>query len=157
MSKLLDLLLLDAVIRGQGIYPKSTTVDNVTTERTEWQEGWNAARMAITKERLIAMKQVQLLPDEHQAMLEELLEKCHLQIDIENEKVSFSLNMNDTFYYACADSEEVPMMDIPVVHHIWKELGYDGLVAWAALRREEEPIIECQTETYKLAVRLLKA
>jgi len=25
-----------------GIYPKSTTKGDVTTERTEWQEGWNA-------------------------------------------------------------------------------------------------------------------
>ena len=90
-------------------------------------------------------------------MLEELLEKCYLQIDIQVDTVSFAVNMNDTFYYACADSEEVGADEIDAVYRAWKMFGYDGVVAWTAIKRGCEPIDECITSQYREAYKALSS
>ena len=40
------------VLESMGIYPISTTDKNGTHNRTEWQDGWNAAVIEITRKRV---------------------------------------------------------------------------------------------------------
>ena len=51
-----------------------------------------------------------------------------------------SLLMNDTFGFACADSESMSDMDVEPMIPIIAEYGRDALVAYAAVKRGQEPI-----------------
>ena len=48
-----------------------------------------------------------------------------------------SLNVGDTFYYACADAEPFRYEDAPAMLRIARQTGWPGLVSWAAEKRKE--------------------
>jgi len=60
--------------------------------------------------------------------------------DIDPSEFTLCLNMNDTFYWACADGEEITAADAVAVHDVAQEFGTDGVTAWAAHRRGMHPI-----------------
>lgn len=61
------------------------------------------------------------------------------QLDDTGEPV-LALNMNDVFYWASADEEEVPWDKLDEVAALYgMEHGSDRLIAWAAKRRGQEP------------------
>ena len=47
-------------------------------------------------------------------------------------------NVNDCFG-PCGDHESVRPRDLPDLGELHRRLGFDGLLAWAARRREKEP------------------
>lgn len=61
------------------------------------------------------------------------------------------INCGDTFAYACADAEELPIDKIDEVLALEREYGFDGVVAWIATHRNCEPIKERATERYLVA------
>lgn len=55
------------------------------------------------------------------------------------------LNVNDTFYYACADCEPVPQPEANPdsfwkLYDLIREFGGDGATAWCALQRQQRPL-----------------
>jgi hypothetical protein len=52
----------------------------------------------------------------------------------------FVLNMNDTFSFACGDSEEMPTEDFGLMAPLIAKYSHDALTAYAAVRRGAEPI-----------------
>lgn len=46
------------------------------------------------------------------------------------------LNMNDTFYWGCADSENVPPDELPTVLKLFKRYGHMGLTYWVSKARD---------------------
>lgn len=52
----------------------------------------------------------------------------------------FILNMSDTFAFACADVEEMSDYDFEVLIPVVAKYGHDALVAYAAVKRGQEPI-----------------
>ena len=60
------------------------------------------------------------------------------------EKYAFSvdLNMNDTFYYASADSEPVYVNNLPSLIEVEKSFGWIGVVAFVAVKRGHDPSID---------------
>lgn len=66
------------------------------------------------------------------------------------------LNANDTFGYACADAVDVSVEDLPKLLEVEKLFGADGVTAFMALVREEEPLTELQVDKYWEAVEYLK-
>jgi len=67
-------------------------------------------------------------------------------------KWGYHLNMNDTFYYACADTEFVPLEDIPKLADLCRRYGYDGATYYVAEKRKYDP----QVVPYKLAVEYIR-
>ena len=64
--------------------------------------------------------------------------------------------MNDTFFYASADSDEVKEEDILKIIKIYKEYGSVGLTCWCAVERDHEPCIEyTEDEVYQNTWRAL--
>jgi hypothetical protein len=63
--------------------------------------------------------------------------------------------VNDTFWYASADAEDLREDEIDGLIDIVKRFDYDGVVAWAAKRRNATPIKERQTEKYFAALEYL--
>ena len=61
------------------------------------------------------------------------------------ELTSISLLCSDTFGYACADSEDVPLAECPALVAILQKEGWPGLIRWILARRaargEHETVI----------------
>ena len=54
--------------------------------------------------------------------------------------LSVQLNMSDTFDFACADAEEISIDDFDKIRKIVAKYGYHALIAYAAVKRGQEPI-----------------
>lgn len=139
-----------------GIYPQSVRGGEKPYEkRTDYMNGWNACAMALIKAHGVIEKAFYNLLPEEQEHLQDLLDEeiVWWVIDGEEEgsKGTLVINVNDTFGYACADSEDMTFNDINPVYELYKDFGYDGVVAWVAKNRNEDPIKPRMTEKYKQA------
>lgn len=143
--------LLEAARTSLGIYPQSITRDGIREERTPWQDGWNAAILALLKNYEGITTWIAALPTETARTVRELIAADVLYLHVKSDVVTCFVSMNDTFAYACADDEDVTVEELPLVADIWRDYGADGLTAWAAIRRDETPIRERQTERYHAA------
>lgn len=150
-------LLLVAASDDIGIYPKAFTKDGVTTERTEWQDGWNACSINLSEKWAKITKWYDALPRETQETIYKMLKEEILYLSLDKEeKIRPWLLMNDTFGYACSDSEEVEIGEMPILSKIYDTHKYDGLIAWAANKRGCEPIKPLITDEYKLALEFVR-
>lgn len=70
--------------------------------------------------------------------LMDLLSDCHY----------LTLNMNDTFGYACADSEEMDADDVGEILDIYKKYGSASLIAYASLKSGDLPIKPLRTKEF---------
>ena len=142
-------MLSDKAQECMGIYPMAMVKDGVETPRTEWQDGWNAAVKAHTEKHIALCRWFDSIPVESQSIASELLFKDILFLGTYDDKVALCINVNDTFMYACGDAEEVPMEHIPFCKLAHDTHGWYGLAAYAAYRRNMEPIKEIyQTDAY---------
>lgn len=57
-----------------------------------------------------------------------------------NGSFCFVLNMNDTFGFACAESEEMGVDDFELMVPIIAKYGHHALIAYAAVKKKVEPI-----------------
>lgn len=65
-------------------------------------------------------------------------------------------NLNDTFGYATADSERLYMdqeENQEWLVKMFRKYGHDGIVAYCAKVRAQDPIPPCQTEKYFAAMK----
>lgn len=58
------------------------------------------------------------------------------------------INCNDTFYYASADATAIDEGQEKAIKSAFEKYGWDGVVAWCALMRNEQPLKERRTEKY---------
>ena len=64
--------------------------------------------------------------------------------------------MNDTFYFACADGEDITMEEIPLLYQLWKKFSWCGLVAMVSQKRKQLPLSSIvQTEEFNAALAYL--
>jgi hypothetical protein len=62
-------------------------------------------------------------------------------------------NLNDTFGYACADTEQIAVGEGEIMARWWMRHGWQGLVAIAAMKRGKQPIPPVAEDTaYQAAV-----
>lgn len=156
MNELTYLRLQVAAMDDLGIYPAAVTKGDVTTERTAWQDGWNAAVCAMTDNQSAVYKWFNELPDDAQHAIDLLIGRDDLLLRVvENNEVRMALNMGDTFEYATADMEVVPVDAVVTVAQIALDYGVQGLIAWAAMRRGAEPLEQLRDELYKSARKML--
>lgn len=73
-----------------------------------------------------------------------------------NNANTFTLNANDTFAYACSDSVDIVIEDLPKLLEVFDKYGNDGINAFMALVREQEVLKELQDDKYLAAVEYLK-
>lgn len=123
-----------------GVYPAANACGpNPYEKRNDFQEGWNAAIMAYYHKRVVFGDFIETLTDEQKTALNTLIFSDDFELYEHNDEVSLCLNMNDTFYYA-ADSEDVCPEDLPLVAQLYDKYDYHGLTAWAAKKRNMEPL-----------------
>jgi hypothetical protein len=61
------------------------------------------------------------------------------------------LNANDTFAYACADSERIAVEDLDKLLEVERQYGHHGVTAFMSAKRNCEPLNELITAEYKAA------
>lgn len=91
---------------------------------------------------------------EKPAMMDEIKEKA-LGIVLQG-SFSFSLNMNDTFGHALADSEEMAVEDFEMIEGTIARHGHDALIAYVAVKRDLHPLESYRTEAFRQACREIK-
>lgn len=64
---------------------------------------------------------------------------------------------NDTFYYASADAEDLPIDEVSRLFGVYKKFGYHGVTAWCAEHRGMEPLEPHRTDEYRAARAMLTA
>lgn len=69
---------------------------------------------------------------------------------------SITLNANDTFGWACADSVSIAIEDLPKLFEVEKLYGSDGVTAFMSLVADCNVIDPLNTEKYKQAKEYLK-
>ena len=67
-------------------------------------------------------------------------------------------NMNDTFYFASADSCEMPTTDYLSIYPHYEKYGYDLIIAYEAIARDHDPTIaaHCTKQFFQAKEFLLK-
>ena len=123
------------VLATFGIYPQAT-IDGkgVRTERTEWQNGWNAALMELSKRIDEVEKQIEETGISDELALLLIADVGWLQDG------KFVLNMNDTFW-GCADAEEANEEEVKEIAKLFATYGYKGITYWVAKKRGFDPEI----------------
>ncbi len=141
-----------------GIYCQTiVNVDGSRTERTEWQNGWNAAVIADSKIKVRLRDFAKAMSDDASIAMLELLKCGALNVVAENNNVvSMYLNMNDTFYYASADDEEVKASELEDIYELYKKYGHSGVTAWSSHKRNELPLDIYITPKFTAALNALK-
>lgn len=81
-------------------------------------------------------------------VMEELAKNDKLAALLLHNAFSIQLNANDTFGYACADSVDVSVFDLPKLLEVEEKFGPDGVNAFMALVREQEVLKELQSDKY---------
>ena len=130
MNKEIEAALNELAIDSMGIYPQANIDENnIRTERTEWQNGWNAAIMEFRKRVCAFEEWFSKLPENVSSMIGEMLldETIRLHLD-KYKNVTMWVLMNDTFYFACADGEDITLEEIPVLYQMWKTKSYKYFV-----------------------------
>ncbi len=156
-SPALQLAFHEAAEDDMGIYPMATRhPDGREEKRTEWQDGWNAAVMDHTNKICKIDQWFDGLPEHLQSIVEELIVEEALRLSVEKvDAIQTYLLVSDTFSYACSDCEIVSLEDLPLIRVMWREFGYDGLVAWVAKKRNIEPVQEYRNSHYRRAMECL--
>lgn len=150
-EKSLGTKAIEDVLMSIGIYPAATIKNYGTKEqeeipRTEKQEGWNDCLIEITKRIFDSLDRIDKGEDNNFAILS-LLELGRIDGD------KFVINLNDTFFYACADNEEISKEEAKEVIIMIKKYGDSGLIYWIAKKRNYDPEIP----EYKALVEKVRA
>lgn len=151
----LDSLLWEAAVDDLGIYPRAVVKDGVEEPRSEYGNGWNACVMAITEKHGHLTSWVKSLTEEQRRHVADMLDADGepLSLRLRDGDVKLSLCCSDTFCYACADSEDVTVEEMPDVYRLWNGHGYYGVVAWVAKKRSAEPVKEYRYDKGYLAAK----
>lgn len=125
---------LQDVPSNLGVYPKAVhgmNKEESYEERDGFKNGWNACVSDYGKRITSILYSPDV--DEGKDLLLLLYADAGWMID-----GILYLNMNDTFAWACADAEEVPMDQIKEVARLYRWYGTDGLNYWVSKKRNWE-------------------
>lgn len=122
--------LYEAADDDRGIYPMNNIDANgLSHPRTEWQDGWNAACMAFSETREAFINWYKALPFDVASKVGDLMVADIIMPMSTKKGIEMVVNLNDVFCYA-ADAEAVTAEQIPSLHTIHAEHGWDGVVVW---------------------------
>lgn len=134
-EKCIELLPYDLADETVWIYPASTTQNGVTTKRTEWQEGWNACSMRMSRSAENIATYLGSLPD----AVVDLILKDKIAVHVSGPEVSMYVNCNDLFYWASADAEDFSVEDLDDYQQALTESAKHGDLLWVCRKRKMRP------------------
>lgn len=131
--------LFDTAIMTMGFFPQSYQENGRWVTRSDYQNGWNAALIALFEE-------YQFIKDwycgqsaaSQAAILDMFRNDSAWAGKTARGECVLVLNMNDVFVSA-ADYQEVIQEQIPYIVWLWNTYSYTGLVVWVAKVRGLTP------------------
>ena len=117
-----------------GIHPAA--INDVP--RTIYQDGWNAASIQ-SADNLQVFVDTATSDIEHWKYAVWLIMEDHVFFYIKDKKPHISVNCNDLFMWACADSEETNPEDWEELYKLAIMFDADGPSAWAIRKRGTPP------------------
>lgn len=140
MKPAVELAIKDAVRVSMGIYPASVLeADGTRTERTPWQDGWNAYAIELLERTISAKTWFNCLNEERQQKVGEMLESGDFDVKLVDGKCVLSFNTSDLFAWAYSDYEEITEDIFDDAYEAWKNGGYDGMLIWHCKRQNQKP------------------
>lgn len=137
-AKALSAIAYELALHDTGTYFKSVVdKDGNERKRTEWQEGWNACQKDILDKAIVVEENINNVDPYIQNLI--LQDHIFTHIDTEEKKLCFSINCNDLFAWACADSEEFTEEDLPDLKKAYEDSPKNGDILWACRKREMRP------------------
>lgn len=137
-------------LEAAGVYPYRVHLSNgEVKERTEWENGWNAAIDKINEYWDALWSWYSHQSPEIQKAVDFFCAEEALSFSFDDEGGVYLLfNMNDTFAYACADAEEVQPEELVKLAGLFVQYNWAALIAWASKKRGYLPIEPHQTEDF---------
>lgn len=127
-------------INNTRIYPLAVVQNGVETKRTEYQDGWNACMMEMTGN-FNKIYYDEDIPYDSYGNFFLTIGSNFFDYDDEDGKKNWYIFLNDTWYYACADAEEIPEEDYKLVIELFKYFGELGLLFYVYKKRGHYPSI----------------
>lgn len=117
-----------------GIYPaaiKGYGDERDYEQRDGFKNGWNAAIMEYGQQfgKIVARASEYVQDDDLQMLI-------HANVGWVNDG-KLSLNMNDTWAWACASMEPVPPEEVKEVARLFRRYGFAGLLYWVSKRNDD--------------------
>ncbi len=137
-EKLVQELL--AVSSDMGIYPaavKGLGDERDYEQRDGYKNGWNACVMEYGQK----ISDVLRKAGEPWSEPERLFAASGEYYIFVREDDGWSVFLNDTWYYACADGEEIPPCEYEKVADLFRRFGEAGVLYWVYKRRGHLPQI----------------
>ena len=132
---LIHLLAVEKAETSLGVFPRATTRNGETFKRTEKQEGWNEALMAMSVHAEEMEPFLRELPD---SVLQMIIYDI-IDVTMDGGKPVMFVNCNDLFYWACADAEDITLEDIPDLERAISECPNLGHLLWCCRKRGMRP------------------
>lgn len=128
-------IAFDCVSNTTGIYSQAVIDEKGNrTERTEWQNGWNACFYEVTDNVYDAVEFIKNLPDQ----IQDYIFNKHIGIRV-NDEPQLYVNCNDLFYWACADQEDFELSDLDDFNKCLKDSRENGDILWVCRKRKMRP------------------
>lgn len=136
----LMLTILQAAHESVGGYAeKWTDTEGVVHRITEWQTGYNTALKELRDREAAVHEWFDTLPGDITYEISRMISNSDLFLNFDKDgKVIVSVNCNDLFAWACADSEDVTPEELPAVIAA-RKTGTWGTDAWVCKRRNQKP------------------
>lgn len=135
-EKFLDGIALELAHEDMGIYCAAVTDSKgVTTERTEYGNGWNAYATELGDKWCIISNVIAKLDDK----VQELLVEEKLRVMVREKEVFFYILCNDLFFWGCSDQEEFKLEDLPKLLEDLERSPDYGELLWVCKQRKMRP------------------
>lgn len=135
-----------------GFYPMQYRVNEEYVPRSPWQEGWNACNTSLSYKMKLVEDWFEKLKEDQRETLLNLIKNGTLNVGVEgyeneketqeNTKVTLEIRCGDSFVYACSDSEEVELDEIPFLLECLEDYPEWGGLRFICIKRKEKPLIE---------------
>lgn len=135
-----------------GYYPMQYKVGEEYVPRSPWQEGWNACNTSLTKKLMLVEDWFEKLKEDQRDTILKLIKDGTLNVDVigyenekekqDNTKVTLEIRCGDCFIYACSDSEEVELDEIPFLLECIAKSEVWGHLMFICQKRAEKPVVE---------------
>jgi len=149
MNKTLEYMVWYLAHENIGIYPMSVVGgDKPYEKRSEWQEGWNACALDHTRKVIKIEKWLEEMSDNIRTLVEKLILERKLDISIGDDKVEMYINCSDTFFWGCADGEDISIEELPELLECFKLSPNHGGDLWVCRKRKMRPQTACYKSRY---------
>ena len=148
---------LRALGMNLGIFPaavKCSAAEGGYEKRTDYHEGWNACAMRVMRE---FDKAVDDATDSYWGDPERLFSASGDYYTFFHQDGKWHVFLNDTWYYASGDAEEIPTEKFGEVAELFRKFGTAGALYWVYRQRGHLPDIPWAKRRVESVLALLAA